>query len=83
MQKVLLTLLRFYQQHISRLLPPACRHFPTCSNYALEAIERYGAARGAALAVARVGRCHPFAKAGFDPVPDLDMRAAHLKKQRS
>jgi len=83
MQKVLLTLLRFYQQHISRLLPPACRHFPTCSNYALEAIERYGAVRGAALAVARVGRCNPFAKAGFDPVPDLDMRAAHLKKQRS
>ena len=83
MQKVLLTLLRFYQQHISPLLPPACRHFPTCSNYALEAIERYGAVRGAALAGARVGRCHPFAKAGFDPVPDLDMRAAHLKKQRS
>ncbi len=82
MQNILLSLLRFYQQHISRLLPPACRHFPTCSNYAQEAIERYGAARGSALAVARLCRCHPFAKAGFDPVPDLDVRAAYVKKAR-
>lgn len=82
MQHILLSLLRFYQQHISGLLPPACRHFPTCSNYAQEAIERYGAARGTALAVARLSRCHPFAKAGFDPVPDLDVRAAHVKKSR-
>ena len=82
MQNILLSLLRLYQQHISRLLPPACRHFPTCSNYAQEAIERYGAARGSALAVARLCRCHPFAKAGFDPVPDLEGYTAPVKNHR-
>ena len=82
MQNILLSLLRVYQQHISGLLPPACRHFPTCSNYAQQAIERYGAARGSALAVARLCRCHPFAKAGFDPVPDLDGYAAPVKNHR-
>lgn len=61
--------LRFYKTVISPLLPRACRYEPTCSVYAREAIERYGLARGAFLALRRLGRCHPFRAGGFDPVP--------------
>lgn len=61
--------IRFYQLAISPLLPPACRYYPTCSNYALEAIEKYGAAKGGWLAVRRILRCHPFRAGGYDPVP--------------
>ncbi len=49
---------------------PRCRYFPTCSEYALEAVERHGAARGSWLAARRLGRCHPFGSFGFDPVPE-------------
>ncbi len=61
--------LRGYKRWISPMLPHACRFVPTCSEYAMEAIERHGAARGSLLAVARVLRCHPLARAGYDPVP--------------
>jgi hypothetical protein len=61
--------LRFYKVALSPLLPRACRYEPTCSVYAREAIERYGLPRGAALAVRRLLRCHPFRPGGFDPVP--------------
>jgi len=61
--------LRFYKTAVSPLLPRACRYEPTCSLYAREAIERYGLARGIALALARLVRCHPFRPGGFDPVP--------------
>ena len=61
--------LRFYKTAISPLLPRACRYEPTCSVYAREAIERYGFARGAVLALRRLARCHPFHAGGFDPVP--------------
>ena len=61
--------LRFYKAAISPLLPRACRYEPTCSVYAREAIERYGLGRGAALALRRLSRCHPFRAGGFDPVP--------------
>jgi len=50
------------------MLPPACRYVPTCSEYAMEAVERYGALRGGLMALGRVLRCHPFARAGYDPV---------------
>lgn len=63
-----LGLLRAYKRAISPMLLPACRYTPTCSEYALEAIDRFGALRGAALAVARLLRCHPFARGGYDPV---------------
>lgn len=63
-----LWLLRAYKWVISPLLPPACRYTPTCSEYALEAIERFGALRGTAMALARLLRCHPFARGGYDPV---------------
>ncbi len=58
---------RRYQRWLSPALPPACRYVPTCSQYAADAVERYGAARGALKALWRVLRCHPLAKGGFDP----------------
>jgi putative membrane protein insertion efficiency factor len=62
-------LLRGYQFAISPLFPPSCRYVPTCSEYAIEAVERHGVLRGAALSLWRLLRCHPFVKGGFDPVP--------------
>ena len=61
--------IRGYQVAISPMLPPACRYYPTCSNYAIEAIEKYGALRGGWMAARRIGRCHPFSPGGYDPVP--------------
>nr|WP_205761732.1 membrane protein insertion efficiency factor YidD [Longimicrobium terrae] len=61
--------IRFYQKGISPLTPPSCRFYPTCSQYGLEAMQRYGAARGGWLLVRRLARCHPLCKGGFDPVP--------------
>lgn len=69
MKKVLLLFVQFYRGFISPLLPPSCRYVPTCSEYALIAIERYGARRGGYLALKRILRCHPFHKGGYDPVP--------------
>jgi len=66
---VLRLAIRGYQVAISPVLPPACRYYPTCSNYAIEAIEKYGALRGGWMAARRIGRCHPFSPGGFDPVP--------------
>lgn len=67
---VLLALLRFYRAGISPILPPSCRFEPSCSEYALIAIERFGAARGSWLAARRLARCHPFGGQGWDPVPE-------------
>ena len=68
-KKSALALLRFYKRQISPALPPACRYFPTCSEYAVQAIEKYGAAKGGWLAAKRVLRCNPFHKGGYDPIP--------------
>lgn len=62
-------LVRGYQVAISPLLPPSCRFYPSCSAYALEALERHGAARGLFLAAHRLAKCHPFHPGGYDPVP--------------
>jgi putative membrane protein insertion efficiency factor len=67
-QNVVLALLRAYRWAISPLLPPACRYVPTCSEYAMEAVERYGAIRGSAMAGWRLLRCHPFTPGGVDNV---------------
>ena len=73
LKTLLLTLLRGYQAALSPFLPPACRYVPTCSEYAAEAIEAYGALRGSVMAVWRVMRCHPFTPGGYDPVPWKDV----------
>jgi uncharacterized protein len=80
MRRLVLAALRFYKAQISPALPPACRYTPTCSEYAIEAVERYGAWRGSAMAVRRVLSCNPFARGGYDPVPAVgapSRRVAH------
>lgn len=62
-------LIRAYQRLVSPLFPPSCRYYPSCSAYAIEALERHGLAKGSALAVRRILRCHPFNPGGYDPVP--------------
>ena len=65
---VALQVLRGYKWAISPLLPPACRYVPTCSEYAMEAVERYGALRGGWMGLVRILHCHPFGGSGYDPV---------------
>lgn len=70
MKKILIFLIKIYRKYISPLKRrPCCIYTPTCSQYALEALEKYGALKGSFLAIKRVLRCHPFAKGGYDPVP--------------
>lgn len=70
MKRGILRLIRFYQASVSPLFPPRCRFVPSCSQYALEAVEKYGAVKGSWLAAKRFSRCHPFHKGGwYDPVP--------------
>jgi len=66
----ILWLIRAYQATISRVLPPSCRFQPTCSQYAYEAVDRFGAFKGSWLAVKRLGRCRPGGSSGYDPVPE-------------
>ena len=69
MKHLLILGVRGYQVAIGPLLPPACRYYPSCSVYAIEALERHGAVKGSWLAIRRILRCHPFHPGGFDPVP--------------
>ena len=69
MQRLLLLLVRFYQYAISPMLPPRCRYTPTCSQYAVEALQKHGALKGGWLAAKRIGRSHPWGGSGHDPVP--------------
>ena len=71
MKHILIALVKFYRKYISPLTPPTCRYVPTCSQYALEALEKYGAVKGGWLALKRLCRCHPFHKGHdfYDPVP--------------
>ncbi len=70
MKRICISLIRFYQKHISPALPSCCRYMPTCSQYAIEAIEKRGVFVGIFLAVKRLLRCHPWGGSGFDPVPE-------------
>ena len=69
MKHILMALVRFYRAYISPMRQPCCRYTPTCSQYALEALEKYGALKGTYLAVRRILRCHPLGGSGYDPVP--------------
>lgn len=69
LSKLMLALIAFYRTCISPLLPPTCRYTPTCSQYAQEAIRKYGPFKGGWLALRRILRCHPFGGSGYDPVP--------------
>lgn len=70
MKKLLLALIKFYRFAISPHTAPSCKYTPTCSQYGLEAIERFGALKGSALTIWRILRCNPFSKGGYDPVPE-------------
>ncbi len=69
MSKLLQWLVQFYRYAISPLIPPRCRYTPTCSQYALEALQKYGALKGSWLALKRIARCHPWGGHGHDPLP--------------
>ena len=69
MKWLFLNLIRFYQRFISPLTPPSCIYTPSCSQYALEAIAKYGALKGSWMAARRILRCHPWGPGGYDPVP--------------
>lgn len=68
-QAALIGFVRFYKRFISPLLPDSCRYYPTCSSYAVEALEKHGPFKGLRLSLWRVVRCNPFSKGGYDPVP--------------
>ena len=76
MNRIVLTLLHAYKWLISPLLGPACRYVPSCSEYTMEAVARYGVAKGGLKAAWRLARCHPFAKGGFDPVVSCQLSVA-------
>ena len=70
MKAALLGLIRFFRKHISPYKAPSCKFIPTCSQYGLEAVERFGALKGGALTVWRILRCNPWGRGGYDPVPE-------------
>jgi putative membrane protein insertion efficiency factor len=80
MKLLVLKLLRGYKRLISPMLPAACKYVPTCSEYALEAVERFGILRGGAMAIWRVLRCNPFVKGGVDPVEELPTLSQKTRK---
>lgn len=77
MKTLLILAIRGYRQLISPLFPPTCRFQPTCSQYALTAVERFGPLKGGWLALRRITRCHPFHPGGYDPVPPVQNPPSH------
>lgn len=74
-------LVRFYQAAISPYTPSSCRYSPTCSSYALEALQKHGFFKGGKLAIKRIGSCHPWGGSGYDPVPEKDKKQGASKKK--
>lgn len=68
MKKIFIFIIKLYRKYISPLKAPCCRFYPTCSQYAIEAIQKYGALKGGLMAIKRICRCNPFNKGGYDPV---------------
>ncbi|MBW4494041.1 MAG: membrane protein insertion efficiency factor YidD [Oscillatoria princeps RMCB-10] len=83
MKVLLMGLIRGYRIFISPLFPPVCRFQPTCSQYALQAIERFGPWRGGWMGIKRILRCHPFHAGGYDPVPEAAETAAEKTRDDS
>jgi uncharacterized protein len=81
--KCVLYLLRGYKWALSPILPPACRYVPTCSDYAMEAVDRYGVFRGGLMAMWRVLRCHPFVQGGYDPVVEAPVVKSEVVKSEN
>ena len=81
MKSLAVGLLRLYKRWISPAFPPSCRYVPTCSEYAMEAVERYGALRGGMKALWRLLRCHPFAHGGYDPVATENPHFSQRKRE--
>ena len=69
MKYVFIFLIKVYQRTLSRVMPPSCRFYPSCSEYGVQALQKYGVFKGGWLTVKRVARCHPFNPGGYDPVP--------------
>jgi uncharacterized protein len=69
MKYIFIFLIKVYQKTLSRLLPPSCRFYPSCSEYGVQALKKHGVFKGGWLTVKRVARCHPFNPGGYDPVP--------------
>lgn len=83
LKKIAILLIKFYKTFISPVLPHSCRFYPTCSNYTLIAIERYGIFRGGILGAKRILRCHPFNPGGYDPVPILgEMKKVKINRRK-
>jgi len=68
MKKIFIGIIKFYRKYLSPLKKPCCRFYPTCSQYSLQAIEKYGAAKGGWLSIKRIAKCHPFHSGGYDPL---------------
>jgi putative membrane protein insertion efficiency factor len=79
MNKIIILLISFYQKYISPFKPATCRFYPTCSEYATQALKKYGLLRGLWLSIRRVLRCHPFSLGGYDPLPDFPRVCVHKK----
>jgi uncharacterized protein len=82
LEKILIALVRFYQYAISPYFPDSCRYDPTCSQYMVEAIKEWGVLKGTWLGIKRIGRCHPWGKVGYDPIPKKSSSKSNSTSQR-
>ena len=83
MKKILIALIHFYRKYISPTKNFKCPYYPTCSEYGLKALEKYGALKGSGLAAWRIIRCNPFSKGGYDPVPDFSCKKIKYGKDNN
>ena len=83
MKYLLIKLIEFYRGAISPLKPPSCKYIPTCSEYGIRAIERFGAVKGTALTIWRILRCNPWSRGGYDPVPEKKIKEKKKRENRS
>lgn len=80
MSRILVAIIIFYKKFISPLKPASCRFYPSCSEYSLEAIQKYGCLKGAFLSIKRILKCHPYHPGGYDPVPDQSVKLFKVEK---